>query len=81
MNEAYNALDAANKKINKNENPQEVYDLVNDLRDADAVVEEKELKMERLHEFQHLLYQEFDRFNKKQEEFYAQELEDFLRGE
>lgn len=37
--------------------------------------------MERLHEFQHLLYQEFDGFNKKQEEFYAKELEEFLRTE
>jgi chemotaxis regulatin CheY-phosphate phosphatase CheZ len=81
LNEAYNAVDAANKEINKNQDPQAVYDLVNNLRDALAVVDEKEMKMERLHEFQHLLYQEFDRFNKKQEEFYAQELEDFLRGE
>jgi len=56
LNEAYNAVDAANKKINQNKDPQEVYDLVNDLRDALKVIEDTELILERLHEFNHLLW-------------------------
>lgn len=47
MNEANQAVQAAEKAINNNEDPQEVYDLVNNLRDARTTLENKEIALQR----------------------------------
>lgn len=68
LNEAYVAMQQAEKAISQNQDMQAVYDLINTLRDAQELVDDKQLKIDRINEYYHLLHMEFERLNNARDE-------------
>lgn len=68
MNEAYVAMQQAEKAISQNQDMQAVYDLINTLRDAQDNVDDKQLEIDRINEYYHLLHMEFERLNNARDE-------------
>jgi hypothetical protein len=52
-----------------------VPELIQAVREANENIMDKELKLIRLREYEHLLYQEFDQINQMNEERFRQEIE------
>jgi len=53
-----------------------VAELVQAVREANENIQDKELRLIRLREYEHLLYQEFDQQNQMNEDRFRQEIED-----
>lgn len=61
--------------MSQNQDPERVGELVQAVREANENIMDKELRLIRLREYEHLLYQEFDVQNQLNEERFKQEIE------
>lgn len=75
LNQAYNRQNKAEQAINQNQDPAEVYDLMQEVKDAYKNTLDKEIALERVREEFHLLDAEFQRVNEKRDATFRKMLE------
>lgn len=64
MSAAHQALNAAEQALFNNQDPEQVQTLIEAISTAQADITDKEIALQRLYEFEHLLYQEFEKADK-----------------